>query len=88
MAPEGRTVPGWITSEGLVEGLRQGHIHGLVSQDPFDMGYRGVLTAVAVLKGETVEKRVATRLAVITPDNIDDADMKELIEPDLATWLE
>ena len=79
---------GFDTSEGLVEGLRQGDIQGLVAQDPFDMGYQGVKTAVAVLQGKEVEARVPTGLAVITPENIDTPEMKVLIEPELEKWLE
>ncbi len=78
---------GFDTSEGLIAGMRDGEIHGLVSQDPFDMGYLGVKTAVSVIKGQPVEKRIPTRLAMITPDNMDDPEMVELMNPDLDRWL-
>ncbi len=78
---------GFDTSEALVEGLRDGHLHGLISQDPFDMGYQGVKTAVAVLNGEEVPKRIPTRLELLTADNLDDPDIKVLIEPELDAWL-
>jgi ribose transport system substrate-binding protein len=78
---------GFDTSKGLLEGLRAGTIQGLVSQDPLDMGYQGVKAAVAVLKGETISKRIPTRLEMITPENMDEPDMKELIDPDLEKYL-
>jgi len=78
---------GFDTSEGLLNGMAAGEVEGLVSQDPFDMGYQGVMAAVATLKGETVEKRIATRLEMITPDNVGTPEIQELITPDLEKWL-
>ncbi len=78
---------GFDTSEALVTGLREGQVHGLVSQDPFDMGYQGVKTAAAVIRGEDVPKRIPTRLELITPENVDDPDIAPLIKPDLDQWL-
>ena len=82
------TFVGFDTSEGLVAGLRKGEIDGLVAQDPFDIGYLGVKTAVAVIHGEVVKRRLPTRLTVVTPENIEDASIHELLEPELARWLE
>jgi len=78
---------GFDTNESLITGLRTGQIDGLVSQDPFDMGYQGVKIAVAVLAGEPVEKRIATRLEMITPENVDHPSITTLIEPELEKWL-
>lgn len=75
---------GFDCSGSLEEGMRAGHIQGLVVQDPFNMGYRGVQVAIATLKGETSEKRIPTRLAVVTPENIDTEEIQELIAPELA----
>ncbi len=78
---------GFDASQALVEGMRSGHIQGLIAQDPFDMGYQGVKTAIAVLNSEKVEMRIATRLATITPENLNSPDVKELVEPELEKWL-
>jgi ribose transport system substrate-binding protein len=74
---------GFDASSGLVDGLRSGAIHGLVAQDPFGMGYQGVTTAVRVLRGEDVEDRIATRLTVVTPDNVDTDEIRRIIEPEI-----
>lgn len=74
---------GFDTSDKLLQGIDDGHVSGLVSQDPFDMGFQGVMTAVAVLKGLEVEKRIPTRLEIITPENINDDSIQDLIHPDL-----
>ena len=79
---------GFDTSEPLLQGLRKGDIHGLTAQNPFKMGYLGVKTAVAAIKGEPVEKRIDTGVAMITADNIETPEIRELVNPDLARWLE
>ena len=79
---------GFDNNEVLLEGLRSGQIDGLTLQDPFDMGYRGVTTAVAILNGEPVERQVDTRMMMVTPDNLDDPVARALLFPDLSKWLD
>ncbi|MHC4352164.1 MAG: ABC transporter substrate-binding protein [Planctomycetota bacterium] len=78
---------GFDSSDRLVKGLREGEIHGLVLQDPINMGYLGVKTLMAHLQGEKVEKRIDTGSAVATPENMDEPKMKSLLEPDFKKWL-
>ena len=78
---------GFDSSDRLVKGLADGEIHGLVLQDPINMGYLGVKTLVAHLQGEEVEKRIDTGSAVATPENMDDPKIKNLLEPDFKKWL-
>lgn len=78
---------GFDTTPELLEAMGQGHIHGLVSQDPFDMGYQGVKAAVAVTQGKEVSKRIATRLLMVTPENMNSAEAQEVIAPDIGKWL-
>ena len=47
------------------------HIDGLVLQDPVNMGYLGVKTMVAHIKGEPVEKRIDTGVRLVTRDNME-----------------
>ena len=79
---------GFDANETLLAGLHAGHIQGLAVQDPFDMGYNGVKTAVAILRNEPFEPRLDTRILMITPENIDTPEARELLTPDLATWLD
>ena len=79
---------GFDNNDVLLEAMRNGQIHGLTLQDPFDMGYRGVLTAVAILNGESIEKQVDTRLMMVTPENMTEPVAQELLNPDLSTWLD
>ncbi len=76
---------GFDSSPKLVQGLRDGHIHGLVLQNPAKMGYLGVKTIVAHLRGEPVEKVIDTGVALATADNMDDPAIKALLSPDLTS---
>jgi ribose transport system substrate-binding protein len=78
---------GFDASDTLVKGLADGHIDGLVLQDPVNMGYLGVKTMAAHLRGEKVESRVDTGVRLVTREHLNDPDAKELLHPDLSRWL-
>jgi ribose transport system substrate-binding protein len=78
---------GFDASPNLLKGLRDGHLDGLVLQDPVRMGYLGVKTMVAHLKKQPVEKRVDTGVHLATRENMETPEMKELLLPDLSKWL-
>lgn len=68
-------------NRALIHGLADGKLHGIVLQDPVTMGYQGVKTMLAHLQGQHVEKRIVTEVHVATKENMDDAQMKKLLEP-------
>ena len=78
---------GFDSSEKLVQALAAGELHGLVLQDPMNMGYLGVKTMVAHLEGNTVEKRVDTGSTVATKENMNDPEVRNLLKPDFKKWL-
>jgi ribose transport system substrate-binding protein len=78
---------GFDSSERLVQALRKGYIKGLVLQDPINMGYLGVKTIVAHLRGQKVDQRIDTGSVVATPENMDEPKVKNLLEPDFKKWL-
>jgi ribose transport system substrate-binding protein len=78
---------GFDSSDTLVKGLSDGHIDGLILQDPVKMGYLGVKTMVEHLKGRSVEERIDTGVQLITRDRMQDPASKELLQPDLSRWL-
>jgi ribose transport system substrate-binding protein len=78
---------GFDTSSSLIEGLRDGELHGLVAQNPMRMGYLGVKTMVEHLRGGKVDKLIDTGVAFIRPEDLENEEMLELIEPDLDRWL-
>ncbi len=78
---------GFDSSDRLVQGLEKGEIHGLVLQDPINMGYLGVKTVVEHLTGKKVPKQIDTGSVVATAENMNDPKVKELLKPDYKKWL-
>jgi ribose transport system substrate-binding protein len=78
---------GFDASDILVKGMGDGHIDGLVLQDPVNMGYLGVKTIVSHIHGEPVEKRIDTGVRLVARSQMNDPEAKELLHPDLARWL-
>jgi ribose transport system substrate-binding protein len=70
-----------------VEALKRGDVQGLVLQNPVKMGYLSVLTMVDHLRGKKVPKRIDTGVTVATPENMDTAEIKELLNPPLDQYL-
>ena len=75
---------GFDSSDNMVKGLRDGVLDGLVVQDPVKMGYLGVKTIVAHIKGQPIEKRIDTGVHVVTPANMNQPEMNQLLHPDLS----
>ena len=78
---------GFDASANLVKALGQGYIDALVLQDPMRMGYLGVKTMIAHIKGERVERRIDTGVRVVARDAMETPENKELLHPDLDRWL-
>ena len=78
---------GFDASDNLVKGLRARQIDGLIVQDPVNMGYLGVKTLVSHIRGEKVERRIDTGVQLVTSDQMDTPEVKELLQPDLSKWL-
>ncbi len=74
---------GFDASDRLVEALEKGEISGLVVQNPYKMGYEGVRTIVAHIRGEKVPKRIDTGVVLVTPENISEPEVQKLVHPPL-----
>ena len=81
------TFVGFDSSDKLNTALGQGDIHGLVVQDPLNMGYVAVKTLVAYLRGEEVKTRIDTGSDVATPQNLNEERIKELLSPPFKKYL-
>lgn len=75
---------GFDASDNLIKGLRDGHLEGLIVQDPVRMGYLSVKTLVSHLKGEKVERRIDTGVRLVTRDIMDQPETQQLLKPDLS----
>jgi ribose transport system substrate-binding protein len=75
------------STDGLVADLKTGVIDALVVQDPFRMGYQAVKTQVDALNGHKLPKRMDLSARVITREDLDKPDVKQLLFPDLSKYL-
>jgi ribose transport system substrate-binding protein len=70
------------TTEFLLEGLRKEEIHGLVVQDPRQMGYLSMKAAVAAVKGTPIRNAVIlTDAVMVTRDNYQKPEIQALLVP-------
>jgi ribose transport system substrate-binding protein len=51
------------------------------------MGYQGVKTMVAHLKGQQVARRLDTGVTLVTPENLDAPDSRALLNPPIEEYL-
>jgi ribose transport system substrate-binding protein len=72
---------GFDSGEMEINAVRDGQLQGIVVQNPFRMGYLGVLTIVKHLQGEPVDARIDTGVLLVTPDNIDSPEAQQLLNP-------
>jgi ribose transport system substrate-binding protein len=78
---------GFDSSEKLVQGMKEGKIHGLTLQNPMKMSYLAVKTVVAHIQGGKVELRIDTGVVMVTPENMDQPEIKDVLLPDLKQYL-
>jgi len=81
------TFIGFDTSETFTEAMRNKQLHGIVVQNPFNMGYLGVRTMVEHLQGKPVEKRIDTGVTMVTPENMNAPEIQALLHPPLDQYL-
>jgi len=78
---------GFDSGSQSVTDMKNGDVQALVVQNPLLMGYLGVITAVKHLRGEKVERRIDTGVTLVTPENMDKPDIKELLYPPIDKYL-
>ncbi len=74
---------GFDPTGALVDALRKGELTGIVSQDPFKMGYLTVKVAMAKIAGRPVPAITDTGVAFVTAENVDTAEIQAVIKPQL-----
>ena len=63
-----------------VDAIHEGNLTGMVVQDPWGMGYNGVADVIRAINGEDLPDSVAVPVTVVTAENINDADVQELLD--------
>ena len=70
---------GFDSSPNLIDDLKAGAIDSLVLQNPFKMGYESVKAIVAKLNGQTPPRVIDTGVKLLTLDNLETPEMKQLL---------
>lgn len=68
-------VVGFDSGSAQIDYIKRGVITGSITQDPYQMGYETVVSAVAAINGETVEDFVDSGFHWYTADNIDSEEV-------------
>lgn len=79
---------GFDWSPTLLDDVRSGLIDSLVIQNPFQMGYESVITAMNRLDGKQVPKIVDLAPKLIDKANLDNPEVQAQVHPDLKKYLE
>ncbi len=75
------------SGEMLNAGLLAGDVQGLVVQNPMQMGYLGVKSMVALLRGEKLAPVVDTGVGFVTKANFNSPEMADIVHPPLDKYL-
>lgn len=59
--------------------VKNGILHAIAVQGSYQMGYLGVKTVAKIIAGEKVEKKIDTGVVIVTKDNIDSAEAKNVL---------
>ena len=78
---------GFDAGSQSVADMKSGDVQGLVVQNPVLMGYKGVMSMVEHLQGKPVEKRIDTGVVLVTKENMEQPQVKELLNPPLDKYL-
>jgi ribose transport system substrate-binding protein len=78
---------GFDASQILVDAMRNHQLDGIAVQNPMRMGYLGVKTMVARLRGQSFERHIDTGVTLVTPENLDQPEMQAVINPPVAKYL-
>ncbi|HEV2394326.1 MAG TPA: substrate-binding domain-containing protein [Verrucomicrobiae bacterium] len=73
-------------SQSVVD-MKNGDIQAVVVQNPMLIGYLGVETAIKYLQGQKVQKRIDTGVVLVTPENMNEPEIKELLYPPIDRYL-
>jgi ribose transport system substrate-binding protein len=78
---------GFDASQTFIDAIEAGQMHGLVVQNPMNMGYLGVLRMVDHLQGKPVDARIDTGVWMITKENLNEPATAELLHPPVERYL-
>lgn len=68
--------------------MQSGDVQALAVQNPMLIGELAVKTMVQHLRGEKVEKRIDTGVVLVTPENMNQPDIQQLLHPPFEKYLQ
>lgn len=81
-------VVGFDASDELIAEMRAGAIDSIVVQDPFKMGYEATKAMGEQLAGREPEREMDSGAYLVTPENVDTAEMQAVLFPPIGQWLD
>ena len=78
---------GFDSSQTFIEAINTNQLHGIVVQNPFNMGYLGVKTMVDSLLGRPVNRKIDTGVMLVTKENMQSPEVQALLHPPLDQYL-
>lgn len=78
---------GFDASAILLDAMKAHQLDGIVVQNPMRMGYLGLMTMVDHLRGQAVPRRIDTGVTLVTPENMDEPAMRQLVHPPIDKYL-
>lgn len=64
-----------------IKAIQNGYLTGIVVQDPYGMGYNGVLAVVSAAEGKTIDHDLVSKTTLVTKTNINDSAVQKLLYP-------
>jgi len=78
---------GFDVSQTFIDAINGNQLHGIVVQNPFNMGYLGVKTMVDSILGRPVSKKIDTGVMLVTKENMPTPEVQALLHPPLDQYL-
>src|SRR5688572_15089979 len=78
---------GFDVSQQFIAAINNNQLHGIVVQNPFNMGYLGVRTMVDSLLGKPVQQKIDTGVMLVTKENMATSEVQALLHPPLDQYL-
>jgi ribose transport system substrate-binding protein len=70
------------SSDEEIKAIRAGTIQATIVQDPFQMGYKGVMTVLKAIRKQPISpKNIDSGMKVVTKDNLDTPEVQKLVNP-------
>jgi ribose transport system substrate-binding protein len=70
------------TPTRIVDDLKSGLVDLAIAQHPAEIGYFGVMTAFALINGQTAPTSIGTGFTVMSKDNVDDPKVRKMVYSD------